>query len=203
MCGRCRTASCTTTRTPTRLERDGARFAAGATPRCSRTCTSVRRRFPERLRGMFGTRHLGRRRGEPSSRATGSGSSRSTTLAATTYSVFASELKSLLASGLDRARARLRGDRRVPDLRLRARAADTACRRLEAHARRSMLVVENGEVRVRAILELSPSRGGGPTDGGGVPERLLVEKLEESVRLRLMSDVPLGSDAEREASTRA
>ncbi len=61
-------------------------------------------------------RRLGRARGAaPSSPATGSASSRSTGPQAGDLVVFASELKSLLASRPDRRRARLRGDRRLPD----------------------------------------------------------------------------------------
>ena len=68
------------------------------------------------------------------SRATGSGSSRSTTPRSAISLVFGSELKSLLASGLVPHRSRLRGDRRLPDARLRSRPADAARGRQEADA---------------------------------------------------------------------
>ena len=87
--------------------------------------------------------------------------------------VFASELKSLLASGLVDARARLRGDRRLPHARLLPGARDAARRRLEAHAgsparRRGRQVRDRGATGRYPEPTLGASR-----QRRGVGERLL------------------------------
>jgi len=54
-----------------------------------------------------------------------------------------------------------------------------------------MLIVKNGEVKVKKYWEISEINEGEPSSSGNVSSRVR-ELLNESVNLRLMSDVPLG-----------
>ncbi len=105
--------------------------------------------------------------------------------------VFASELKSLLASGLIDATL----DYEAIDAYLTfdfIPAPRTPLAGVSKLMPGHVLVVENGEVRVDRFWSYpEPSVGARRTEEEY--RTLLVEKLEESVRLRLMSDVPLGA----------
>ena len=108
--------------------------------------------------------------------------------------VFGSELKSLLASGLVGDRARLRGDRRLPHASVLPGAADAARGRAQARAGHRCSSIDDGSVEQRALLGVPrsrrPSAVGEPRGDGA---SALLDELDESVRLRLMSDVPLGA----------
>lgn len=105
--------------------------------------------------------------------------------------IFASELKSVLASGLVDPKLDL--DAIDAYLSLGFFAGDTTPLR---HVRKLLpahrAVVEDGGVRIERYYELPYPVGDSQASEPELSERLLAE-LEESVRLRLMSDVPLGS----------
>jgi asparagine synthase (glutamine-hydrolysing) len=108
--------------------------------------------------------------------------------------LFGSEIKALFASGLVEARARLEA---VPEF-LGTRfvtGPDTLFEGIHALLPGHQLVFESGELRINAYWDL-PTGTAGDESGekrhdGDVVERFR-ELFEESVRLRLMSDVPLG-----------
>ena len=195
--GRSRTASSTTT-----LElREASSIAAGhrfATRCDTEVIPHLYERYGERLpaapprqvrRSPSGTRA----RAAPSSRATGSASSRSTTRRSATSLVFASELKSLLASGLVAASSTSR--RSTPTSRS---ATSPGPRTPLAGVSKLMpghvLVVEDGASASSSVLGVPASRARDsrrPLDGVAGATRS--SALDEAVRLRLMSDVPLGA----------
>jgi len=110
--------------------------------------------------------------------------------------IFGSEIKSLLASRLVDARARIEA---VPEL-LGARFVTgpaTLFDGIQSLLPGHQLVFERGAARIRQYWDL-PTAAGGPVsadtsraDGRDVVARFK-DLFEESVRLRLMSDVPLG-----------
>ena len=108
--------------------------------------------------------------------------------------VFASELKSVLASGLVRAELDVEAIESYLALGLLPRPVDTASRRCPSSCRLTPCVVEDGSVRERALLGASVP-GGARQQASTDREYAdgLVEVLDEAVRLRLMSDVPLGA----------
>ena len=108
--------------------------------------------------------------------------------------VFGSELKCVLASGLVERRARPRGDRRLPDARLRP-GRDDAAQATSASSQPGRAAGRRGRPRAaRALVALPgarrPTRRSAPTDEWA---EIVLDKLDESVELRLMSDVPLGA----------
>ena len=148
-------------------------------------------RFPERLRGMFGVAvwDRARRRGVIARDRLG--------IKPLYYAVcgdslvFASELKSLLASGLVPTDLDYEAIDAFLSLGFFPAPATplAAVRKLEPGC---VLVVEGGKVeeqRYWSYPEPTLERGGSVEEWS---ERLLAE-LEESVRMRLMSDVPLGA----------
>jgi asparagine synthase (glutamine-hydrolysing) len=103
--------------------------------------------------------------------------------------LFGSEIKSLLASGLVPAEARVEA---IPEV-LSTRAVagtETLFRSVHRLAPGHLLVFENGDQTIRQYWDV-PLGERSPIDSADVVPRFR-EMLEESVRLRLMSDVPLG-----------
>ena len=107
--------------------------------------------------------------------------------------LFGSEIKSLLASGLVRARA---NDAALPEL-LGTRylsGGETLFEGVHRLMPGHTLVFEKGEVRIRKYWDIPVGEPSGAASGmteGEVVERFRA-LLEESVRIRLMADVPLG-----------
>ena len=109
--------------------------------------------------------------------------------------LFGSEIKALFASGLVEARARLKA---IPEL-LGTRfvtGPDTLFEGIQALLPGHQLVFEGGAVRTNKYWDLPTAADAGAESAaksrdGDVVERFR-ELFEESVRLRLMSDVPLG-----------
>ncbi len=104
--------------------------------------------------------------------------------------LFASEIKALLASGLVGARANVAA---IPEL-LSTRyvsGAETMFTGVWKLLPGHLLVFENGEVKIRQYWDVPVG-----VEDRSIPDREVVPRfralLEESVRLRLMSDVPLG-----------
>jgi len=110
--------------------------------------------------------------------------------------LFGSEIKSLFASGLVEARARLAG---IPEL-LGTRfvtGPDTLFEAVHSLLPGHQLVFERGNVRIRKYWDLPTAAtaietNSGPQIADGDVVARFRELFEESVRLRLMSDVPLG-----------
>jgi asparagine synthase (glutamine-hydrolysing) len=119
--------------------------------------------------------------------------------------LFGSEIKALLASGRIEARP---NESALPEL-LSTRyisGSDTLFRGIHKLLPGHLLVFERGKVRIRQYWDVplgaQADRSGGPSPDGGSggianrQRRRVVDEfralLEESVRLRLMSDVPLG-----------
>lgn len=106
--------------------------------------------------------------------------------------VFASELKSLLASGLVSTEL----DYEAIDVYLRLGFTPAplsplaGVRKLRPGHR---LIVENAIVREEAYWRYPEPRPGDPRLGADHYAEQLIHELDESVRLRLMSDVPLGA----------
>jgi asparagine synthase (glutamine-hydrolysing) len=147
--------------------------------------------FPEHLRGMFGLAIWDRRRRRGVIARDRLGIKPLYYAICGDLLVFGSELKSVLASGLvptdldyDAIDAYLTlGFFPAPATPL------AAVRKLEPGC---LLAIENGSVEQRRFWSYpqpTVERGGSLEDWS----RLLLEGLEESVRLRLMSDVPLGA----------
>jgi asparagine synthase (glutamine-hydrolysing) len=107
--------------------------------------------------------------------------------------LFGSEIKSLLASGLIEPRA---NEAALPEL-LSTRyvsGAETMFHGVQKLLPGNVLVFENGSVRIRQYWDI-PSAGArqpSAVSGQHAVVARFRELLEESVRLRLMSDVPLG-----------
>jgi asparagine synthase (glutamine-hydrolysing) len=110
--------------------------------------------------------------------------------------LFGSEIKAILASGLVEANA---NEAVLPEV-LSTRytsSADTMFRGIHKLLPGHLLVFQNGEVHTRQYWDL-PARRGDPAPvqaglhGELNPVARFRQLLEESVRLRLMSDVPLG-----------
>ena len=166
---------------------------AAATPSAAAPLRGVRRRVPERLRGMFGIARLGRA-APPGGARPRPARHQAALLRASCDDllVFASELKSLLASGLVDPELDYEAIDAYLTLRLRARPAHAARRRVEAaarpqHRRRGRRVrVEcfwrYPEPRARPAAESTRSRGASFSPSS-----------RNRSRLRLMSDVPLGA----------
>ncbi len=150
--------------------------------------------FPTHLRGMFGIAVWDGRRSAAGARPRPARHQAALLRRVGDLLVFASELKSLLASGLVEPEL----DYEAIDVFLTfgffVGARTPLARRLEARCRGTRLVVDGGAVRDRARSGATRSprrcaRRRPPTR----PRTALLEELEESVRLRLMSDVPLGA----------
>jgi asparagine synthase (glutamine-hydrolysing) len=106
--------------------------------------------------------------------------------------IFGSEIKSLLASGLVEARANIGS---IPEL-LGTRSlagSETLFKGISKLMPGHVLVFEDGQVRTRRYWDI-PVGEEAPASSRSVTDdvRRFRELLEESVRLRLMSDVPLG-----------
>ena len=107
--------------------------------------------------------------------------------------LFASEIKAILESGLVKPQA---NEAAIPEL-LATRylsGTETLYKRIHRLLPGHTLVYQDGEVTVRQYWDIPI---GQPSDElASLPERELVERftalLEESVRIRLMADVPLG-----------
>ena len=169
---------------------------AQSTPRPSSTPTSSGATTAStRCRGMFAFAHLGRAEAPAAARrATGSASSRSTGRAPAARLLFASEIKAMLASGL----VRRRGQPGAP-----ARAARHALPLRQRDAVRGHPQAAAGPppgLRARASRDPPvlghPGRAASTAASRRLSDTAIVARfralLEESVRLRLMSDVPLG-----------
>jgi asparagine synthase (glutamine-hydrolysing) len=106
--------------------------------------------------------------------------------------LFGSEIKALLASGLVAPEAHLPVLPEILSTRSIA-GADTMFRGIHKLLPGHLLVFERGETTIRQYWDVpqrSPDRGGHVRDADAVAE--FHDLLTESVRLRLMSDVPLG-----------
>ena len=91
-------------------------------------------------------------------------------------------------------RARPRGDRRLPHARIRAGPADAAARRCGSSSRASGSSSRTAASRVERWWRYpAPDAGPGAALRRTNGPSMLLDKLEESVRMRLMSDVPLGA----------
>jgi asparagine synthase (glutamine-hydrolysing) len=106
--------------------------------------------------------------------------------------LFASEIKSILASGLVEARP---NEAAIPELLSTRSLADTETMFVGIHKLMPghTLAFERGEIRIRRYWDVPTTRdaeAAGRTREDD--EQRFRELLEESVRLRLMSDVPLG-----------
>ncbi|HET7219801.1 MAG TPA: asparagine synthase (glutamine-hydrolyzing), partial [Vicinamibacterales bacterium] len=106
--------------------------------------------------------------------------------------IFASEIKSILASGLVTAAAR---EAALPEL-LSTRSlagSDTLFTGIHKLLPGHLLTFEDGQIRTRQYWDIPVGRDAGVPPGDRASDvRRFRELLEESVRLRLMSDVPLG-----------
>jgi asparagine synthase (glutamine-hydrolysing) len=111
--------------------------------------------------------------------------------------LFGSEIKAILASGLVDPQANVAA---IPEL-LSTRyiaGADTLFRGVQKLLPGHLLVFERGDTRLRQYWDVPTDRSVGPAappDVDGNPRDVVAQfrgLLEESVRLRLMSDVPLG-----------
>ena len=104
--------------------------------------------------------------------------------------IFGSEIKALLASGLIEPYA---DEEALPEL-LGTRylsGSGTLFRDVQKLLPGHLLVYQNGGVRLRQYWDVPVGRQPQPADQRSIPEQFRA-LLEESVRLRLMSDVPLG-----------
>ena len=107
--------------------------------------------------------------------------------------LFGSEIKAILASGLVDPQANVAA---IPEL-LSTRyisGADTLFRGVQKLLPGQLLTFERGDARIRQYWDVPLDRSVGP-DVHGNPRDVVAQfrgLLEESVRLRLMSDVPLG-----------
>ena len=107
--------------------------------------------------------------------------------------VFGSELKCVIASGPRQRRARPRGDRRLPDARLRPGRDDAAQAGPQARARRAPRRRRRAASTVERWWHY-PAPDPDPTPRSAEEwAEIVLDKLDESVQLRLMSDVPLGA----------
>jgi asparagine synthase (glutamine-hydrolysing) len=108
--------------------------------------------------------------------------------------LFGSEIKALLASGLVPARA---NEDAFPEL-LSTRylsGTETMFRGIHKLLPGHLLVFERGQTEVRQYWDVPAGAGSGSAPRSQKPDHVVREfrsLLEESVRLRLMSDVPLG-----------
>ena len=123
--------------------------------------------FPEQLRGMFGIAVWDDRRRRAVLARDRLGIKPLYYAEVGDLLVFASELKSLLASGLDSAGPRLRGDRRLPDASASSRRPTTPLAAVRKLLPGHRLVVEDGRVSRRrrywsypepALADPSPAR---------------------------------------------
>jgi asparagine synthase (glutamine-hydrolysing) len=105
--------------------------------------------------------------------------------------VFGSEIKAILESGLIAARAR---EDAIPEL-LGTRSVagvETMFEGISKLLPGHVLVFERGQVVTRKYWDIPTANGAAETTDRQEDVRRFRELLEESVRLRLMSDVPLG-----------
>jgi asparagine synthase (glutamine-hydrolysing) len=148
--------------------------------------------FPGRLRGMYGIAVWdgGRRRAVLARDRLGI--KPLYYAAARDLLVFGSELKSVLASGL--VSTELDYDAIDAFLQLGFfPAPSTPLARVSKLMPGTTLVVENGTVKSERYWRYPPPAPTAALRDAREAERLLLHELEESVRLRLMSDVPLGA----------
>ena len=104
--------------------------------------------------------------------------------------VFGSEIKALLAADPNLAEAN--EESLIPYLSLGLVAeAETMYRRIRKLPAAHQLTYENGQVRIRPYWSLDFGAGEEPGDADAVVEELRT-LLDEAVRIRLMSEVPLG-----------
>ena len=104
--------------------------------------------------------------------------------------VFGSELKCVLASGSS-ATSWIPTRSPPTDARLRPRRDDAAARRAQARGRRAARGVERS-ARLERWWDYPAPAADAPLSAEEWAE-IVLDKLDESVRLRLMSDVPLGA----------
>ena len=109
--------------------------------------------------------------------------------------LFASEIKAILEAGLIEVRA---NDTALPEL-LSTRylsGAETMFVGVQKLLPGHVLAFEDGEVHITRYWDLPAAQETRPATSVGIPPRQVIgrfrELVEESVRLRLMSDVPLG-----------
>ena len=107
--------------------------------------------------------------------------------------VFASELKSLLASGLVEPELDYEAIDAYLAFGFVPGPADAARGRVEARCRAARSWSTDGGVRIGALLALPAAATARPRPSLDECAEELLAQLEESVRLRLMSDVPLGA----------
>ena len=150
--GRSRTASSTTTTTSARAcGGAGTASRRAATPRSSRTSTRTSARaFPEQLRGHVRDRALGRPRTPRGDRARPSRDQAALLRRGRRPARLRVGAQERPGQRARRHRPRLRGDRRVPHARLRARPADAARRASASCMPGHRLVVDPSGVRARA-----------------------------------------------------
>jgi asparagine synthase (glutamine-hydrolysing) len=148
--------------------------------------------FPERLRGMFGVAVWDGRRRRAVLARDRLGIKPLYYARAGDLLVFGSELKSVLASGLVGTEL----DYEAIDAFLRLGffpAPSTPLAQVSKLMPGTVLVVEDGNVTTERYWRYPPPTPDAALRDEREAERLLLHELEDSVRVRLMSDVPLGA----------
>ena len=164
-----------------------------ATPRCSSTSTrSTAPRFVERLRGHVRGRALGRRaRGGSCSRATASGSSRSTTAPRRPLRVRLRAEGAAARSRASRARSTSTRSRRSSPS-TRSTAPRTIFARRASCRPATCWRGSDGAVADRALRRRAAGAGATRDEPWEALADELRERLRDSVRAHLVSDVPVG-----------